>query len=145
MEMQAQASFIDDRVKQAVASSQATLLDKIDGLISSKFSTFETRISDAQKELSESQLAKIQQNILANDSYTFKRKSCEDQYKFNSKVATKLRDAEANMTNLKDVPDAVKNISEGIHLKSSISEALKTAGVREEGFSRENVWTHDIC
>ena len=134
MEMQAQASFIDDRVKQAVASSQATLLDKIDGLISSKFSTFETRISDAQKELSESQLAKIQQNILANDSYTFKRKSCEDQYKFNSKVATKLRDAEANMTNLKDVPDAVKNISEGISLINHRQKLIRMADASESGW-----------
>ena len=134
MESQIQANYIDERVKQAVASSQTALLSKLDSLISSKFTCFETKISDVQKDLSESQLAKIQQNILANDSYTFKRKSCEDQFKFNAKVATKLREAETSVTNLKDVPQAINSISEGINLINHRQKLIRMADVSESGW-----------
>ena len=56
---QPQAQYIDQRVERAVASSQAALLDKLDVLISSRLSNFEAKISDTQKDISESQLAKI--------------------------------------------------------------------------------------
>ena len=72
------------------SGSQAALLDKIDGLISTKFAVFESRVSDTHRQISDTQLSKIECNILNNDSYRFKRKSCEDQYNFNVKVATKL-------------------------------------------------------
>ena len=79
MDAQSQAAFIEDRVNQAVAGSQAALLDKIDRLISTKFAVFESRVSDTQRQISDTQLSKIECNILNNDSYRFKRKSCEDQ------------------------------------------------------------------
>lgn len=72
-------------------------MDRLDGLILSKFASFEGKISNSQREISDSRLAKIQSSILANDNYVFKRKSCEDQFKLNVKASTKLRDAESNI------------------------------------------------
>ena len=65
---------VQREVQQAVASSQKSLMDDISGLIYSKFSTFEARFSDNQKELSESQLSKIQQNILSMRTISLRRK-----------------------------------------------------------------------
>ena len=104
---------VQREVQQAVASSQKSFMD-ISGLISSKFSTFEARFSDNQKELSESQLSKIQQNILSNENYQFKKKSCEDQFKFNSKVLGKLLDAEVHAESGAHRQEIKPNISEGI-------------------------------
>ena len=50
--------------------------------ISDKFKVFESRIGDNQRELSDNQLSKIQQNILSNENYQFKKKSCVDQFKY---------------------------------------------------------------
>ncbi len=57
------------------ANSNITFEKARDGLISSKFYSFENRISETQKDISESQLVKIQQNMLTNDSYIFKHSS----------------------------------------------------------------------
>ena len=62
--MDTEAAYIEDRVQQAVAGSQAALLDRIEGLISSKFTAFEIKVSDTQKQISDSHLAKIEHNIL---------------------------------------------------------------------------------
>ena len=85
---------VQQEMQQAVANSQKDLMEQISGLITIKFGTFEARFSENQKELSEFQLNKIQQNILSNENYQFKMKSCEDQFKFNSKIMEKLRDAD---------------------------------------------------
>ena len=132
--MDTQAAYIEDRVQQAVAGSQAALLDRIEGLISSKFTAFESKVSDTQKQISDSQLAKIEHNILSNDSYRFKRKSCEDQYKFNAKVATKLKDAKSNLDSGKNIPQATQDVAEGIEMISHRQKLIKMADASESGW-----------
>ena len=66
-------------------------------LISSKLAFFEQKISSTQREISDSQLAKIQQNILLNDTYSFKRKGNEEQFKSNVRVLDKLREADSHL------------------------------------------------
>ena len=67
MDAQAHTAFIDERVKHAVATSQAALLDKLDGLISSKLTDFEQRMGQTQRQISDSQITKIEQNIRTNE------------------------------------------------------------------------------
>ena len=124
---------VQREVQQAVASSQKSFMDDISGLISSKFSSFEARFSDNQKELSESQLSKIQQNILSNENYQFKKKSCEDQFKFNSKVLGKLLDAEVHAESGAHRQEIKPNISEGIKLINTRQKLIRMADANERG------------
>lgn len=128
------AGEIDARVQQAVASSQRDLMNHLDGLISDKFKTFETRISDNQRELSDSQLSKIQQNILSNENYQFKKKSCEDQFKFNAKVLGKFRDADAHASSEAHHLDLTQDIAEGINLINNRQKLIRMADSSELGW-----------
>ena len=134
MDPEQQARFIEERVQSAVICSQAALMNKLDGLISSKFASFEDKISTSQQDISANQLAKIQNTILANDNYTFKRKSCEDQYKFNSKVTTTLRDAQSNMEGARNMGQAVKDVAEGISLINHRQKLIRMADASETGW-----------
>ena len=133
--MEQQANYIDERIRQVVVGSQTALMDKLDNLISSKLANFETKISESQRQISDSQLNKIQENILCNDNYAFKRKSCEDQFKFNLKVVGKLKDAEARLAaEVKDIPKASKDISEGITLLNHRQKLIKLADSSDMGW-----------
>ena len=69
-------------------------------LLTSRFAIymFEQRISSFQRDISDSQVAKIQQNILCNDSYTFKRIGKKEQFKANMCLIDKLRKADSHLT-----------------------------------------------
>ena len=56
------------------------LMSHLDQLILSKLVSFESRITATQKNIADSQLSKIKEDMLTNDNYVFKRKSCEDQF-----------------------------------------------------------------
>lgn len=127
-------SDIDSKVQTAVSNSQKELMDKLDGLISDKFKFFESRFSENQRELSENQLSKIQENILSNESYQFKKKSCEDQFKFNSKVLGKFRDAESHATNEAHHRELMQDISEGIKLLNNRQKLVRMADASDLGW-----------
>lgn len=106
---------IEANVARAVSQVHGTLLENFEQLVSSKLESFHEKISENQKNLADSQLSKIKSNILSNDGYSFKRKSCEDQYKFNVKVLDKIQDAEAHLDKAGDSASiaAKEKISEG--------------------------------
>ena len=60
-----------------MVNSQKELMDQLSGLITSKVSTFEARFSENQRELSDNQLSKIQQNILRTKIISSKKKKKE--------------------------------------------------------------------
>ena len=72
MEPTAVASFVDSKIRE----SQAGLLTQLDTLITVKLGTFQQKISDTQRDLSEVQIAKIED-------------MSKDEYKFRKNVATK--------------------------------------------------------
>ncbi|MCG7876286.1 MAG: reverse transcriptase domain-containing protein, partial [Candidatus Thiodiazotropha endolucinida] len=109
-------------------------MEQISGLITSKFGSFEARFSENQKELSEFQLNKIQQNILSNENYQFKKKSCEDQFKFNSKIMGKLRDAEVHAESDMHRQELKQDISEGIKLLNNRQKLIRMADASELGW-----------
>ena len=118
-------SDINSKVQTAVSNSQKELMDKLDGLISDKFKFFESRFGENQRELSENHLSKIQENILSNESYQFKKKSCEDQFKFNSKVLGKFRDAESHATSEAHHRELMQDMSEGIKLLNNRQKLVR--------------------
>ena len=102
---------IRQEVKSAMGESQMGMLDHLDSLITSKLEAAEQN----HRQFSAAQMGKLQQDILCNDTFKFNRKSCEDQYKFNVKVSTKLKDASGNLDQGR-LDQAKQHISEGIDL-----------------------------
>ena len=103
-------------------------------LISDKFKVYESRIGDNQTELSDNQLGKIQQNILSNENNQFKKKSCVDQFKFNSKVLGKFRDAETHATSETNQRELAQDISEGIKLINKRPKLIRMADASKLGW-----------
>ena len=112
-------SMVQERVRAAVNEAQSSLLGALNQLMSLKLDSMQNKISENQQKLSNSQMAKIQSNILTYDGYNFKRKSCEDQFKFNVKVMDKLQDAESALERNQDSASlaARENICEGKEIK----------------------------
>ena len=121
-------------IPSAAGGVNNELMSQIDTLISSKFASLEDRMTSAQKNIADSQLSKIKEDILSNDSYVFKRKSCEDQFKFNVKVSSKLRDADVSVKN-GDAGAACSSISEGLDLISNRPKLIRLADSSELGWS----------
>ena len=97
-------------------------------LLTSRFAMFEQRISSSQRDISDSQLAKIQQNILSNDSYIFKRKRNEEQFKAKVRVIDKLREPDSHLTD-----SLSQNISESTVLaKARVSEGIDILNHRQK-------------
>ena len=48
------------------------LMSQLDQLVSSKLVSFESRITDTQTNIEDSQLGKIKEDMLTNDNYVFK-------------------------------------------------------------------------
>ena len=113
--MESVEAMVQDKAKEAMKEAQASLLGAFDQLMSAKLDSVQNKISDNQQKLSESQIAKIQSNILTNDGYKFKKKSCEDQFKFGIKLMDSLQDAGSALSRNNDPASlaAKEKISEG--------------------------------
>ena len=69
---------IASEVKKAVDASQGQLLNSMQTLMDSNFKTFKSSIENTQKELSTTQISKIEENLFG--TYKFKRHGNEAQY-----------------------------------------------------------------
>ena len=128
---------LDPAVEQRIQQSQNDILTNIDTLLTSRFAMFEQRISSSQRDISDSQLAKIQQNI---DSYTFKRKGNEEQFKANVRVIDKLREADSHLTDAlsQNTAESVvltkTRVSKGIDILNHKQKLIKLADSSELGW-----------
>ena len=101
---------------------------------------FEQRTSSSQRDISDSQFAKIQQNILSNDSYTFKKKGNEEQFKAKVQVIDKLREANSHLTdslsqsNSESTASAKVRASEGLDSLNHRQKLIKLADSSELGW-----------
>jgi molecular chaperone DnaK (HSP70) len=84
-------SLIKQRVEEAVTNVQTDMLKHMDRIITNRFDTFQKSVKENQRELSETDLAKIEE--MNSDNYVFKRKGNEEQFKINSKIANKMKEA----------------------------------------------------
>ncbi|VDI48743.1 Hypothetical predicted protein [Mytilus galloprovincialis] len=90
---------IVQEVQNAVSASQQDTLNQITALIDNRLSTFQGNIQQSQRDISQSQMSKIEETL--SENYTFQRKGNENQYKHEVKVLTKLTEAKAQL----DGPD----------------------------------------
>ncbi|MCG8049359.1 MAG: zinc finger domain-containing protein [Candidatus Thiodiazotropha endolucinida] len=131
---------VDPALEQRIQQSQNDILSNIDRLISTKLASFEQKISSSQRDISDSQFAKIQQNILLNDSYSFKRKGNEEQFKANVRVLDKLREADSHLKDSlilqydESVVSAKTRITEGIDILNHRQKLVKLADSSELGW-----------
>ncbi|XP_060081899.1 uncharacterized protein LOC132561188 [Ylistrum balloti] len=119
---------LSDQIQAAVGKSQNEILGHLDTLISQKLSSFERKMC----ENSEASLNKIQETIQCTDTYKFKKRSCEEQYKFNTKVRGKLLDAAQAVST--DMDTARLKIQEGMSLIDYRNKLIKLADSSEAGW-----------
>ncbi|KAK3088526.1 hypothetical protein FSP39_020182 [Pinctada imbricata] len=118
-------SYIHDEVE----ASHSALLGQLSTLISSKLERSEKN----QRELSEMQMSRIQNDILSQNTYKFKRKSCEDQYQFNSSVLGKMKEAESGLDH-GELCSAKQKLLEGMELMNNRQKLVKLADSSELGW-----------
>lgn len=123
-----QAAIVD-LVQNRIEASQNIMLERLDGLISSRFNSFQSKIHENQRVLSDTQIAKIEQ--INNESYKFNKKGNQEQYKSNARVYQKLKETDAI---LKEDPAidfktkaAQEKIAEGISLLQYRQKLIKMA------------------
>ena len=80
---------ITRQVHLDVKESQDNLLSHLDDLISTRLSAFQKQISSERRELSETQIPKIE--LQTSVFYTFKKTGNAKQYLSNAKVLDKLK------------------------------------------------------
>ena len=110
------------------------IMSQLDQLISTKLLSFENRITESQRNIADSQLNKMKEDMLTNDKYVFNRKSCEDQFKFNVKLSSKLKEADSAVKT-GDAVAASGTISEGLDLISSRQKVIRLADSSDLGWS----------
>ena len=120
---------IEKEVHSAVLSTQNQLLNSLTSLIDAKLDGFQRNIQENQKVLSESQLAKIDENI--TDTFKFKKMGNEEQYKHNQKVFAKMREirnqVETGNVSQENISEARKKIVEGMDLIKNRQKLIKLA------------------
>ena len=116
-------------VKAAVAESQGELLDNLQSMLTSRLDDFQQGLQKSQMDISNSQMAKIEENLC--DNFTFRRKGNENQYKHEAKVLAKLKEANTHLNDpnvgMPSVNAAKEKISEGIELVQNRQKVIKLA------------------
>ncbi|VDI26109.1 Hypothetical predicted protein [Mytilus galloprovincialis] len=82
-------------VKNAVSSSQQDLLNSITTVMDSRLSSSQSNLQQSQQEISQTQIAKLEETM--TDNYSFQRKGNENQIRQKVKVLTKLKEAKADL------------------------------------------------
>ena len=92
---------------------------------------FEQRISFSHRDILDSQLANIQQNILCNDSYTCKRKGNKEQFKANLRIIDKLlREADSHLT--ESLSQNTLSAESTVLAKDRVSESIEILMLQAE-------------
>ena len=123
-----------------VMATENDFLSKLDQLMSAKLEDFEHRVLGTQRQLSQTELTRIQQSIHPSETFTFQKKGNEEQSKVNIQVLEKLKVAEGHLKEAMDcgssesVPTAQQKISEGIDILLHRQKLIKLADSSENGW-----------
>ena len=132
-------SDISDLIEAKIQESQSVLLNRLDTLMSSKLGNFQQQIKDNQRDLSDVQVAKIEE--MTKDSYKFRKRGNEEQYKVNTKAIRKMKeanvilDAGSGSSSSSNIGDARAKISEGIEIMQNRQKLIKLADSSDAGWS----------
>ncbi|CAG2191736.1 unnamed protein product [Mytilus edulis] len=140
--------LIDRKIKDAMSQNQNEILQSIDRLMSSRLDTFQRSVHETQRQLSETQMSKIQQ--MNTENYVFKRKGNEEQFKVNTKIANKMKEARSILTESQDnnesTEGAMRNICEGLDILNHRQKLIKLADQSENGWRTVTEYeTHNLA
>ncbi|VDI53418.1 Hypothetical predicted protein [Mytilus galloprovincialis] len=123
-------------VHNAVQNTQEQLLNNMTTLLESRLDGFQRRIQENQKSLSDTQIAKIDENM--SDTYKFRKRGNEEQYKHNHKVFVKMREAttemEADNMSQTNINNAKRKITEGMDIIKNRQKLIKLADSSDAGW-----------
>ncbi|CAG2256478.1 unnamed protein product [Mytilus edulis] len=141
-------SLIKQRVQEAVSTAQNDIVHHMDRIIKSSFDAFQKSTNENQRQLSETQLAKIEE--MNSDNYVFKRKGNEEQFKVNSKVANKMKEARCFLREdpeqTEQTQKAAQSISEGLDILRHRQKLVKLADQSESGWKTVTEYeTHSLA
>ena len=127
---------IQHEVQNAIKESQDQLLNSLSTLLDKRLDGVQRNIQENQKMLSDTQMAKMDETMA--DTYKFKKRGNEEQFKHNQKVFTKIQEANTQMEtdnlNEDQVLTAKRRISEGLELIRSRQKHIKLADSSEAGW-----------
>ena len=131
---------ISREVSNAISTSQQDLLNSINGIMDSKLTSLQTTLQESQQEISQTQMAKMEETL--TDNYTFQRKGNENQFKYGVKVLTKLKEAKSGLEvhdlTRATVQNAKSRISEGIDIVQERQKLIKLADSSQLGWKVVN-------
>ena len=131
---------ISREVSNAISTSQQDLLNSINGIMDSKLTNLQTTLQESQQEISQTQMAKMEETL--TDNYTFQRKGNENQFKYGVKVLTKLKEAKSSLEvhdlTRATVQNAKSRISEGIDIVQERQKLIKLADSSQLGWKVVN-------
>lgn len=122
-------------ITQEVSNSQNIMLTQLENMMTNKLQNFNDKISENQKQLSETQVAKIE--ALNSDSYKFRSRGNEEQHKVNVKVAQKMKEADfalKEMDQSAKILEAEEKISEGLNILEHRQKMIKMADSSDMGW-----------
>ena len=120
--------------------NQNDILSRMEELISSKLEAFESRMETSQRDISQAQLAKIQQNLTPTDNYTYRKKGNEEQHKVNNKILGAFKEADGFLrdeirTNPSEaILSASRKISEGMDIINHREKLIRLADSSDSGW-----------
>ncbi|XP_052067195.1 uncharacterized protein LOC127706578, partial [Mytilus californianus] len=127
---------IVQEVQNAVSASQQDTLNQITALIDNRLSTFQGNIQQSQRDISQSQMSKIEETL--SENYTFQRKGNENQYIHEVKVLTKLTEAKSKLDgpdlSVESIHQARDKIVEGMAIVRDRQKLIKLADSSELGW-----------
>ncbi|VDI07970.1 Hypothetical predicted protein [Mytilus galloprovincialis] len=133
-------NLISRKVSNAISTSQQDLLNSINGIMDSKLTNLQTTLQESQQEISQTQMAKMEETL--TDNYTFQRKGNENQFKYGVKVLTKLKEAKSSLEvhdlTRATVQNAKSRISEGIDIVQERQKLIKLADSSQLGWKVVN-------
>ena len=126
--------LVGERVREVVSERQNELLDGINSMLSARFDIMEKSFGEKQSAISENQISRLRSSALGQ--YQFKRKSCEEQFHFNSSVEDKFSDIDCSLSSLnaESVERAKKSVAEGKSIIQQRQKKLKLAESSELGW-----------
>ena len=138
---------IDQKIQDAMSQNQNEILQHIDRLMSNRLDSFQRSVHETQRQLSETQLSKIEQ--MNHESYVFKRKGNEEQFKVNTKIANKMKEAKSLLTdqdNNENTTGAMRSINEGLEILTHRQKLIKLADQSENGWRTVTEYeTHSLA
>ena len=116
-------------VNKAMTSSQNDLVSSMKAMMDSNFESFLSSMEATQKELSTTQISKMEESLLG--AHKFKRQGNEAQYRGNAKVLSKLHEADEALNSrditMLTISTARERITEGITLLDERQKLIKIA------------------